>query len=143
MESEEVRIYNAAHLMVASLAGSLAHVTCKVHFGPVLCFNLMLIRSLSITLLGEDLCLSYLLCCEVLMSYSLLQEPLRGSISSQLRNMLQGVTIGSDILEQYVQLVTNDNLDLGCALIEQAATEKVNNLLASVDCLLPGCNCAA
>ncbi|XP_057532309.1 uncharacterized protein LOC130810318 isoform X1 [Amaranthus tricolor] len=80
LESEEVRIYNAAHLMVASLAGSLAHVTCK--------------------------------------------EPLRGSISSQLRNMLQGVTIGSDILEQYVQLVTNDNLDLGCAMIEQAATEK-------------------
>lgn len=30
MESDETRIYNAAHLMVASLAGSLAHVTCKV-----------------------------------------------------------------------------------------------------------------
>lgn len=30
MESEEKRIKNAAHLMVASLAGSLAHVTCKV-----------------------------------------------------------------------------------------------------------------
>ena len=30
MESDESRIYNAAHLMVASLAGSLAHVTCKV-----------------------------------------------------------------------------------------------------------------
>lgn len=80
LESDESRIYNAAHLMVASLAGSLAHVTCK--------------------------------------------EPLRGSISSQLRNMLQGVNIGSEILEQYVQLVTNDNLDLGCAIIEQAATEK-------------------
>ncbi|KAL2892492.1 CCR4-NOT transcription complex subunit 1 [Bienertia sinuspersici] len=80
LESDEGRIYNAAHLMVGSLAGSLAHVTCK--------------------------------------------EPLRGSISSQLRNMLQGVNIGSEILEQYVQLVTNDNLDLGCAIIEQAATEK-------------------
>lgn len=32
MESDESRIYNAAHLMVASLAGSLAHVTCKVSF---------------------------------------------------------------------------------------------------------------
>ncbi|KMT00009.1 hypothetical protein BVRB_1g018420 isoform D [Beta vulgaris subsp. vulgaris] len=80
LESDESRIYNAAHLMVASLAGSLAHVTCK--------------------------------------------EPLRGSISSQLRNMIQGVNIGSEVLEQYVQLVTNDNLDLGCAIIEQAATEK-------------------
>ncbi|XAR63221.1 hypothetical protein NMG60_11023087 [Bertholletia excelsa] len=80
MELDETRIRNAAHLMVASLAGSLAHVTCK--------------------------------------------EPLRGSISSHLRNSLQGLNIASDLLEQAVQLVTNDNLDLGCALIEQAATEK-------------------
>lgn len=35
MESDETRIRNAAHLMVASLAGSLAHVTCKV----VLCLS--------------------------------------------------------------------------------------------------------
>ncbi|KAK2650679.1 hypothetical protein Ddye_018168 [Dipteronia dyeriana] len=80
MESEETRIYNAAHLMVASLAESLAHVTCK--------------------------------------------EPLRGSISSQLRNSFQGLNIASELLEQAVQLVTNDNLDLGCAVIEQAATDK-------------------
>ncbi|GAB4861940.1 hypothetical protein Ancab_037195 [Ancistrocladus abbreviatus] len=80
LESDESRIYNAAHLMVASLAGSLAHVTCK--------------------------------------------EPLRGSISSQLRSMLQGSSINADLLEQAIQLVTNDNLDLGCAIIEQAATEK-------------------
>ncbi|VFQ85948.1 unnamed protein product [Cuscuta campestris] len=80
MESDETRIRNAAHLMVASLAGSLAHVTCK--------------------------------------------EPLRGSILSQLRGMLQGLSITSEYLEQAVQLVTNDNLDLGCALIEQAATDK-------------------
>lgn len=32
MESDESRIHSAAHLMVASLAGSLAHVTCKVRF---------------------------------------------------------------------------------------------------------------
>ncbi|XP_054784760.1 uncharacterized protein LOC129291440 isoform X2 [Prosopis cineraria] len=80
MESDETRIVNAAHLMVASLAGSLAHVTCK--------------------------------------------EPLRASISSQLRTSLQGLNIANEILEQAVQLVTNDNLDLGCAVIEQAATEK-------------------
>ena len=29
MESDESRIYNAAQSMVASLVGSLAHVTCK------------------------------------------------------------------------------------------------------------------
>ncbi|KAH8516641.1 hypothetical protein H0E87_004840 [Populus deltoides] len=80
MESDETRIYNAAHLMVASLAGSLAHVTCK--------------------------------------------EPLRSSISSQLRNSVQGFSLTSEILEHAVQLVTNDNLDLGCAVIEQAATDK-------------------
>ncbi|XP_065859281.1 uncharacterized protein [Euphorbia lathyris] len=80
MESDESRIYNAAHLMVASLAGSLAHVTCK--------------------------------------------EPLRNSISTQLRNSLQGLSIASDLLEHSVQLATNDNLDLGCAIIEQAATDK-------------------
>ncbi|XP_028086459.1 uncharacterized protein LOC114287335 isoform X3 [Camellia sinensis] len=66
--------------MVASLAGSLAHVTYK--------------------------------------------EPLCGSILSQLRNSLQGLNIASE-LEQAVQLVTNNKLDLGCALIEQAATKKV------------------
>ncbi|EEF50313.1 ccr4-not transcription complex, putative [Ricinus communis] len=80
MESDETRIYNAAHLMVASLAGSLAHVTCK--------------------------------------------EPLRNSISTQLRNSLQGLNSTSDLLEHAVQLATNDNLDLGCAAIEQAATDK-------------------
>ncbi|XP_058008298.1 uncharacterized protein LOC110666945 isoform X2 [Hevea brasiliensis] len=80
MESDKTRIYNAAHLMVASLAGSLAHVTCK--------------------------------------------EPLRTSISTQLRNSLQGLSIASELLEHAVQLATNDNLDLGCAIIEQAATDK-------------------
>lgn len=52
---------------------------------------------------------------------------MRGSISSQLRNSLQGLTIASELLEQAVQLVTNDNLDLGCAVIEQAATDKVRS----------------
>ena len=33
--------------------------------------------------------------------------------------------ISQDVLEQAVNLVTNDNLDLGCAVIEKAATEKV------------------
>ncbi|WJX85826.1 hypothetical protein P8452_68221 [Trifolium repens] len=85
MESEEKRIKNAAHLMVASLAGSLAHVTCK--------------------------------------------EPLRASISGQLRTSVQSLSIANDILEQAVQLVTNDNLDLGCAVIEHAATDKAINTI--------------
>ncbi|KAJ4903430.1 transcription regulator [Raphanus sativus] len=80
LEPDESRIYGAAHLMVASLAGNLAHVTCK--------------------------------------------EPLRKSISGHLRNALQGLDIKSQALEQIVQLVTDDNLDLGCAVIEQAAKEK-------------------
>lgn len=56
------------------------------------------------------------------------QEPLRGSISNHLRNLVQSLNIASELLEQAVQLVTNDNLDLGCAVIEQAATEKVGFL---------------
>ncbi|XP_024032955.1 CCR4-NOT transcription complex subunit 1 [Morus notabilis] len=80
LELDETRIFNAAHLMVASLAGSLAHVTCK--------------------------------------------EPLRTSILSHLRNLFQSLNLASDILEQAVQIITNDNLDLGCAVIEQAATDK-------------------
>ncbi|KAI3874808.1 hypothetical protein MKW98_019381 [Papaver atlanticum] len=79
MESDESRICNAAHLMVASLAGSLAHVTCK--------------------------------------------EPLRVSISSHLRNLIQALSPSSDF-EQAVQISTNDNLDLGCAVVEKAAIEK-------------------
>ena len=57
--------------------------------------------------------------------FSVCQEPLRSSISSQLRNSVQGFSLTSEILEHAVQLVTNDNLDLGCAVIEQAATDKV------------------
>lgn len=41
------------------------------------------------------------------------------------------MNVASDLLEQAVQLVTNDNLDLGCAVIEQAATDKVS-LLPSI-----------
>eukprot|EP00252_Welwitschia_mirabilis_P002749 TRINITY_DN12719_c0_g2_i1.p1 TRINITY_DN12719_c0_g2~~TRINITY_DN12719_c0_g2_i1.p1 ORF type:complete len:2025 (+),score=405.51 TRINITY_DN12719_c0_g2_i1:577-6075(+) len=80
MESDESCIFQASRLMVASLAGSLAHVTCK--------------------------------------------EPLRVAMVNHLRSLFQGFNLTSDILEQAVQLVTNDNLDLGCAIIEQAATEK-------------------
>ncbi|KAK1261309.1 hypothetical protein QJS04_geneDACA021630 [Acorus gramineus] len=80
LEADENRIFNASHLMVASLAGSLAHVSCK--------------------------------------------ELLRTALSNNLRSLLQTLNVGSDLLEQTVQLITNDNLDLGCAIIEQATTDK-------------------
>lgn len=41
---------------------------------------------------------------------------------------LQAGSLGGEVLEQAVNLVTNDNLDLGCAVIEKSATEKVPNL---------------
>ncbi|PFH31998.1 hypothetical protein BESB_019390 [Besnoitia besnoiti] len=85
MESEESLVKRAAHLMVASLAGSLALVTCR--------------------------------------------EPLRVSLSQNLRQLLQPAA-GSDcndqvLIEQVVQIVSADNLELGCSLIEQAVVEKV------------------
>lgn len=52
MESDETRIYNAAHLMVASLAGSLAHVTCKV-LSHILYF--LLFHALSTLLYGFNM----------------------------------------------------------------------------------------
>ncbi|XP_019188947.1 PREDICTED: CCR4-NOT transcription complex subunit 1-like [Ipomoea nil] len=52
------------------------------------------------------------------------KEPLFVSISSQLRNTLEGIDIANEFLEHAVQLVTNDNLELGCALIEQTAIKK-------------------
>lgn len=80
MESDDTPIYNAAHLMVASLAGSLAHITCK--------------------------------------------ESLRVSILSQLRNSLQASNISSELQEQAVAIILNDNLDLCCAVIKHATTDK-------------------
>lgn len=80
MESDDSRIRHSGNLMVASLAGSLAHVTCK--------------------------------------------EPLRVAMSNHLRNLLQALNVSGEMLEQAVLLVTNDNLDLGCAVIEKSATEK-------------------
>lgn len=52
---------------------------------------------------------------------------MRASISNQLKNSLQGLNISAELLDQAVQLATNDNLDLGCAVIERAAADKVRN----------------
>jgi CCR4-NOT transcription complex subunit 1 len=94
MEPDETRMRKAAQLMVASLAGSLALVTCK--------------------------------------------EPLRVSMATQLRQALVqtagAAAADAQLLDQAVQVATADNLDLGCALIEKAATDKalqdINDALA-------------
>ncbi|KAI5070413.1 hypothetical protein GOP47_0014756 [Adiantum capillus-veneris] len=80
MESDDNRIRHSGNLMVASLAGSLAHVTCK--------------------------------------------EPLRAAMANHLRNLFQALNVTGDVLDTAVVLITNDNLDLGCAVIEKSATEK-------------------
>lgn len=78
-DPDESRLRAAAHLMVSSLAGSLALVTCK--------------------------------------------EPLRVSLGTQLKMMLQP-SMDPAMLAQAVELLVNDNLDLGCTIIERAATDK-------------------
>lgn len=52
------------------------------------------------------------------------KEPLRVSISNHLRSLLLRVTQDQSLVEQIVQVCANDNLELGCMLIEKASTEK-------------------
>uniref|UniRef100_A0A804NQ75 Transcription regulator n=1 Tax=Zea mays TaxID=4577 RepID=A0A804NQ75_MAIZE len=80
LESDNNTITRSAHLMVGTLAGSLAHVTCK--------------------------------------------EPLRVALYSNLRNLIQNLMSGSETIEQLIHTLINDNLDLGCAIIEAVATRQ-------------------
>ena len=60
------------------------------------------------------------------------REPLRSSVSTHLRQLLTSNAGGTEklneqeqnIIEQCVQICATDNLELGCMLIEKAATEK-------------------
>jgi CCR4-NOT transcription complex subunit 1 len=55
------------------------------------------------------------------------KEPLRHSMCNQLRSMLQKMqvpTLEANALEQAAQQIAFENLDLGCNLIEKAATDK-------------------
>eukprot|EP00339_Tiarina_fusa_P012692 CAMPEP_0117063692 /NCGR_PEP_ID=MMETSP0472-20121206/44463_1 /TAXON_ID=693140 ORGANISM="Tiarina fusus, Strain LIS" /NCGR_SAMPLE_ID=MMETSP0472 /ASSEMBLY_ACC=CAM_ASM_000603 /LENGTH=2289 /DNA_ID=CAMNT_0004783497 /DNA_START=52 /DNA_END=6922 /DNA_ORIENTATION=+ len=60
------------------------------------------------------------------------REPLRSSVSTHLRQLLTSNAGGNEklgeqeqnIIEQCVQICATDNLELGCMLIEKAATEK-------------------
>ncbi|XP_048534491.1 CCR4-NOT transcription complex subunit 1-like isoform X2 [Triticum urartu] len=85
MESDDSAVSRAAHLMVGTLAGSLAHVTSK--------------------------------------------EPLRVALSSHLRSLIQNLNNNSETTEQIVHILINDNLDLGCALIETVATRKAVEMI--------------
>ncbi len=71
----------AAHLMVSSLAGSLAVVSCK--------------------------------------------EPLKMSLAAHLRALLtQAQQMDPQLAEHAAGVLTADNLDLGCSIIEKAAGDK-------------------
>lgn len=52
------------------------------------------------------------------------REPLRISISNHLRTLLAQTTSDAAIIDQIVQVCSNDNLELGCYVIEKASTEK-------------------
>nr|CAB3495279.1 unnamed protein product [Digitaria exilis] len=85
MESDDGTISRSAHLMVGTLAGSLAHVTSK--------------------------------------------EPLRVALLSHLRSLVQNLISNSETSEQIIQILVNDNLDLGCALTETVATRKAVEMI--------------
>jgi len=53
------------------------------------------------------------------------KEPLRVACSNHMRALLQQAgSLDVQLMEQLVQVCSSDNLDLGCTLIEKAATEK-------------------
>ncbi|KAG2489762.1 hypothetical protein HYH03_011713 [Edaphochlamys debaryana] len=52
------------------------------------------------------------------------KDPLRISLTNQLRQMLQPQVADTAMLDQIISVLVNDNLDLGCTLIERAATDK-------------------
>ena len=52
------------------------------------------------------------------------KEPLRVACGNHMRSLLQQACVDAQLLEQVTQVCSNDNLELGCTLIEKAATEK-------------------
>ena len=52
------------------------------------------------------------------------KEPLRVACSNHMRNLLLQTGVDSQLMEQVVQVCSSENLELGCTLIEKAATEK-------------------
>ncbi|CAI5975139.1 unnamed protein product [Closterium sp. NIES-65] len=139
MEADDSRTQKAANLMVASLAGSLALVTCKEPLRMATANHLRTL--LQAALAGAELeqvaqlltppPLSFLVRAlsshpshPTYASHSPAQEPLRVAMANHLRTLLQAALAGAE-LEQVAQLLVSDNLDLGCAVIEKAASEKL------------------
>ena len=52
------------------------------------------------------------------------KEPLRVACGNHMRSLMQQAAIDPQLLEQVTQVCSSDNLELGCTLIEKAATEK-------------------
>jgi len=52
------------------------------------------------------------------------KEPLRLACGNHMRVLLQQAGVDSQLMEHVVQVCSADNLELGCTLIEKAATEK-------------------
>lgn len=52
------------------------------------------------------------------------KEPLRVSIGNHIRSLLAQANVDPNHIEQVVQVCSAENLELGCRLIEKAATEK-------------------
>ncbi|KAL5652183.1 hypothetical protein ACJX0J_037641, partial [Zea mays] len=54
----------------------------------------------------------------------ILKEPLRVALYSNLRNLIQNLMSDSETIEQLIHTLINENLDLGCAIIEAVATHQ-------------------
>ena len=52
------------------------------------------------------------------------KEPLRISICNHIRTLFASANLEPNLLEQIIQVCSNENLELGCLVIERAATEK-------------------
>lgn len=62
------------------------------------------------------------------------KEPLRVSIGNHVRSILTTQIVSADpaVIDQAAQTICNDNLDLGCRIIEQAAKDKAAHDLRDV-----------
>lgn len=48
------------------------------------------------------------------------------ALSTHLRSLLPALNVNSEFMDDIVQILITDNLDLGCAVIENVASEKVS-----------------
>ena len=103
MEADEAKLRKAARLMVANLAGSLALVTCRepLHASISSHLRTLLVNAMNAAVAGSG-------------GASTASQP----PAVQLRDQ------ETSALDQCVAICSTENLELGCMLIEKAATEK-------------------